>query len=71
MDELKNIPVRTVNALVHANSVQRRIRAAAAAREGRSKFSFPVMGVTCQWILITGNNKENLEHLSIRLHEPH
>ena len=36
IDEWNNIPLRTVNALV--NSIQRRIRAATAAREGHTRY---------------------------------
>ena len=36
IDEWNNIPMRTVNALV--NSIQRRIRAATAAREGHTRY---------------------------------
>ena len=36
VDEWNNIPVRTENALV--NSIQRRIRAAAAARVGHTRY---------------------------------
>ena len=38
IDEWNNIPMRTVNALV--NSIQRRIRAAMAARGGHIDFQF-------------------------------
>ena len=40
IDEWNNIPMRTVNALV--NSIQRRIRAATAARGGHTRYWFSV-----------------------------
>ena len=56
-DEWKNIPMRTVNALL--NSIQRRIRAATAARGGHTRYWFSVwfwfqdLGGSYQWTSIT------------------
>ena len=57
IDEWNNIPMRTVNALV--NSIQRRIRAATAARGGHTRYWFSVwfwfqdLGGSYQWTSIT------------------
>ena len=57
IDEWNNIPMRTVNALV--NSIQRRIRAATAARGGHTRYWFSVwfwfqdLGGGYQWTSIT------------------
>ena len=71
IDEWNNIPMRTVNALV--NSIQRRIRAATAARGGHTRYWFSVwfwfqdLGGSYQWTSITRDllitNQWNLELL--------
>ena len=71
IDEWNNIPMRTVNALV--NSIQRRIRAAMAARGGHTRYWFSVwfwfqdLGGSYQWTSITRDllitNQWNLELL--------
>ena len=71
IDEWNNIPMRTVNALV--NSIQRRIRAATAARRGHTRYWFSVwfwfqdLGGSYQWPSITRDllitNQWNLELL--------
>ena len=71
IDEWNNIPMRTVNVLV--NSIQRRIRAATAARGGHTRYWFLVwfwfqdLGGSYQWTSITRDllitNKWNLELL--------
>ena len=71
IDELNNIPMRTVNALV--NSIQRRIRAATAARGGHTRYWFSVwfwfqdLWGSYQWTSITRDllitNQWNLELL--------
>ena len=71
IDEWNNIPMRTVNALV--NSIQRRIRAARAARGGYTRYWFSVwfwfqdLGGSYQWTSITRDllitNQWNLELL--------
>ena len=75
IDEWNNIPMRTVNALV--NSIQRRIRAATAARGEHTRYWFSVwfwfqdLGGSYQWtsktrdLLIT--NQWNLELLFIHV----
>ena len=69
IDEWNNIPMRTVNALV--NSIQRRIRAATAARGGHTRYWFSVwfwfqdLRGSYQWTSITRDllitNQWNLE----------
>ena len=71
IDEWNNIPMRTVNALV--NSIQRRIRAATAARGGHTRYWFSVwfwfqdLWGSYQWTSITRDllitNQWNLELL--------
>ena len=71
IDEWNNTPMRTVNALV--NSIQRRIRAATAARGGHTRYWFSVwfwfqdLGGSYQWNSITRDllitNQWNLELL--------
>ena len=71
IDEWNNVPMRTVNALV--NSIQRRIRAATAARGGHTRYWFSVcfwfqdLGGSYQWTSITRDllitNQWNLELL--------
>ena len=75
IDEWNNIPMRTVNALV--NSIQRRIRAAMAARGGHTRYWFSVwfwfqdLGGSYQWTSITRDllitNQWNLDLFSIHV----